>query len=493
MKTSLTKTLLCVLVITGVLCPNVGAKESNDPKAITLEKVVHFLAPDGSDVLIQPGAYRVEAADNGIHLIPTEGKARLIGAEVGTHDEEVETPLSVSLTGEEEEFKDLFLVILLFPGGQSLEAAGSYSGVRERGLRVKKIRNFKLRAKPKITQAAKELRIGPALKYIGPVGLIGLWIYDPAVPQIRKVQKTSGKWYWPGHYDLNPKLIHLTWGILPTLAANIPEIISKEGYGFELRLNGNLLQQGPNALSGDFYAYPITNAGDPFACPHGTTCLGTTILKNKWVSVTPPWILELSYWKKVKISEAGGKEPPQVQKAIGLVYPNQTTGKSYFTHLIYPIFQHDRCKSCHALGSKTELVQRHNGILSEGQIGEVQGLLGMNLGCGGGCHTMIKEATQPVPNVVFHDSEWKTPRFDMGIDWRGKSDDYICQKVTSSLTTSQKLRDHFFHDARIAWAVHSGLIPPPVGGRLTKAPPGNYFQFKKRMDAWIRAGVPCPK
>jgi hypothetical protein len=356
---------------------------------------------------------------------------------------------------------------------------------------MERMRNFKLRAKPMITQAVGELPIGPALKYMLPSGLVGLWIADP---EIRKAQKSNGKWYWPGQYDLNPKLVHLTWqlGLLP--AADFPLVISKEGYGFEIRLNGTLLQQGPNALSGDFYAYHISNGGGHSACPQGKTCLGTTILRTKWAPVSPPWTVEISYWKKVKISEAGGKTPPQKIKVTGVVYPNQTTGKSYFEYMMYPIFQHERCKTCHAMGSKDALVQRHNGIIMANIIQDVQGLLGMNLGCGGGCHkTHITEATQPVPNVVFHDSEWKTPRFDMGIDWRGKSASYICQKVTSSLTTETMLRDHFFHDARIAWAVHSGVIPPPHPGVLSKAPPGDYFKFKKRIEAWIWADAPCPK
>jgi hypothetical protein len=488
MKTSLAKILLLLVVITGVLCPSVGAEESKDPTAITLEIAVHFLAPDGSDVLIQPGAYRVEAADHGLQLIPEEGIARLIGAEVATHDEEVGAPLAVSLAGEEDEFKDLHMVLLLLPGGQSLEAAGSYSGVRERALQMERIRTFKLRTKPMITQAAGKSPIGPAVNQMWPVGLIGLWMYDPEVPQVRKASKSSGKWYWPGHYDLYPKLIHLTWGIVPVLAMDIPKIIAKQGYSFELRLNGVLLQQGANALSGDFYASHITNGGDPFACPQGTTCLGTTILKTKWVSVPPPWTVELSYWKKFKI----GENPPKKLKAIGVIYPNGTTGQSYFTHELYPTFQHERCQSCHALGSIDALVQHHHHMnFYPSYVLNVQGLLGMNLGCNGGCHTM-KEITQPVPNVVFHDSEWKTPRFDMGIDWRGKSAHYICQKVTSSLTTPKMLRDHFFHDARIAWALESGVTPAPKGGRLPKAPPG-YDGLQRRIEAWIRADVPCPQ
>ncbi|MEJ2231209.1 MAG: hypothetical protein P8X46_08515, partial [Nitrospirales bacterium] len=310
--------------------------------------------------------------------------------------------------------------------------------------------------------------------------------------QVKKVQPSSGKWYWPGSYDLYPGLVHLTWEPRVLTSSELPKVISQQGYGFELRLNGKLLHQGADASSGDFYAYQIkTDAPLLYSCPQGKTCLGTTILKSAWRSVTAPWTVELSYWKKVTISEVGGKQSPNKIKAKGVIYPNRTTGKSYFEHRLYPIFQHDRCKSCHALGSKDALVERHHGLLSADIIQEGQGLLGMNLGCGGGCHVFV--ASQPVPGVAFHDSEWKTPGFDMGIDWRGKSAVYICQKVTSSLTTSKMLRDHFFHDARIAWAVHSGELPPMVGGRLSKAPPGDYYRFKKLINSWIRAGVPCPK
>ena len=145
MKTSLAKTLLLSAVITGVLCPSLGAQDSEDPTAITLERAVHFLAPDGSDVLVQPGTYKVESTDSGLQFIPEKGEAQLIGAEVSTHEEELDAPLvmSMSLAGQVEEFQDLHMVMLLLPGGQSLEAAGSYSGVRARALQMKKFRNFR--------------------------------------------------------------------------------------------------------------------------------------------------------------------------------------------------------------------------------------------------------------------------------------------------------------------------------------------------------------
>ncbi|MEJ2231208.1 MAG: hypothetical protein P8X46_08510, partial [Nitrospirales bacterium] len=123
------------------------------PSTIKLKEPVHFLAPDGRDVLVQSGPYRVESAAHALQFISEEGRVLLIAAEEAIHEENVNVPVAVSLAGEEDEFKDLHMVILLFPGGQSLEAAGSYSGVRERGILRTKITNFKRSAQRRIIQA----------------------------------------------------------------------------------------------------------------------------------------------------------------------------------------------------------------------------------------------------------------------------------------------------------------------------------------------------
>ncbi len=523
MKTPLAKTLLLSAVIAGVLCQSVGAQESQDPNAITLEAAVHFLAPDSSDVLVQPGTYKVESAENSLRFIPEMGNPQLIGAQVSTHEEDLDAPLVVSLAGQVEEYKDIYMVMLLLPEGKSLEAAGSYSGVRERALQLKSIVSFKKRTTSTIRRAAQRSRRQTAQRpRVAPAsasaegGLVayrlsGLWIHEESVSEVKMAQKSGGKWIWPGVYDVTPKLIHLTWELGPVPGSDIPKVIAKQGYGLEVRLNGLLLKQGPDGNSGDFYATPITNGGEPATCPQTRTCLGTTIRYLKWDSSSPPWTVEISFWKQGVRAEALGEitlrlpgsdeslvRPKnhniQKTKIVGVIYPNQTTGKSYFTNMLYPIFKHDRCTSCHTLGSKSALVERHNGILSADIIEEIQGHIGMNFGCGGGCHVYIPEPTQPVVGVVFHDSEWKTPRFDMGIDWRGKSAQYICQKVTSTLPTAEKRREHFFHDSRIAWAVHSGALPPPkLGIKLPTAPPGDYWKFQNRVELWIRSGAPCPQ
>jgi hypothetical protein len=59
--------------------------------------------------------------------------ALLIEARKGTHELELEQVMAMSVPGETEDEKDNHYVMLLLPGGQSLEATGTYSGIRARG------------------------------------------------------------------------------------------------------------------------------------------------------------------------------------------------------------------------------------------------------------------------------------------------------------------------------------------------------------------------
>ena len=107
----------------------------NDPlTTIELDTPVHFLAPDGSDLLVDAGTYSVESAEEWIRLMSGERHdALLIEAKKGTHEMEIEHALAMSLPGEAEKEVDLHHVMLLLPGGTSLEATGTYSGIRPRG------------------------------------------------------------------------------------------------------------------------------------------------------------------------------------------------------------------------------------------------------------------------------------------------------------------------------------------------------------------------
>ena len=97
---------------------------------ITMEKAVHFSTPEGKDVFVQPGTYDVEADDNQLRLSSKIEGSIFLPARQGTHEESISTPLALSFSSE----SDMHYLALLHPGGESLEAVGSYSGVQTRGL-----------------------------------------------------------------------------------------------------------------------------------------------------------------------------------------------------------------------------------------------------------------------------------------------------------------------------------------------------------------------
>lgn len=91
---------------------------------ITVERAVHFLGPDEARIILAPGVYGVEAENEKfINVTPVDGgKTRAIQAEAGTHGEKLSTPEAVTLTEEE----SLFHLVLLVPGGMTLDAVGTF-------------------------------------------------------------------------------------------------------------------------------------------------------------------------------------------------------------------------------------------------------------------------------------------------------------------------------------------------------------------------------
>ena len=125
-RTFLIPVLMVLLV--GVNSPGLA---TNIP-TIELERAVHFLTPGEKDLLLQPGEYQVGAAEEWLELIPVVGDKKdaiLIDAEVLPHEEEVPASQALSIKGEN---KDWHYVVLLLPGGRSLQALGTYTGIRPR-------------------------------------------------------------------------------------------------------------------------------------------------------------------------------------------------------------------------------------------------------------------------------------------------------------------------------------------------------------------------
>lgn len=122
--------LVCSFLSCLTVLPAHGFAENSS--TIIVDEAVHFLATDGSDVVVGPGTYHVEAADEWLRLIPGERRdALLLKAEAFSHQERIELPSARFIPEEEEQYS----LVLLLPDGKAMEAIGSVSGVRSRAVR----------------------------------------------------------------------------------------------------------------------------------------------------------------------------------------------------------------------------------------------------------------------------------------------------------------------------------------------------------------------
>ena len=97
---------------------------------VELAAPVHFLAPDGSDVMVGPGAFDVTASGGNLHLSgQPSGPAVDLAAHPTEHDIALANAVALLLKPEQDTH-----LVLLQPGGAALDAVGSDSGIRTRGV-----------------------------------------------------------------------------------------------------------------------------------------------------------------------------------------------------------------------------------------------------------------------------------------------------------------------------------------------------------------------
>jgi len=149
--------LSCVFLV--LVTPAFAADTIGGP-TVTLDQAIHFFATDGSDVVVGPGTYLVEATEEWLRVIPGERRdALLLEAQSTAHEEMVADPIARLIPGEEDQYS----LILLLPDGRAMEAIGSISGVRSRAVnRTRVARASKLRQKfsrlPAQTKKASTLK-----------------------------------------------------------------------------------------------------------------------------------------------------------------------------------------------------------------------------------------------------------------------------------------------------------------------------------------------
>ncbi len=141
-------TSLCSLLCALLLVTESRATIADPLMMIEIDMPIHFIGPDGSPMVAPSGIYTVEAAEEWLRLVPGERhNAILIEARKGTHELDLTDTLALSVTGTEDDNNDLHHIILLLPNGKSLEATGTYSGIRPRGFFDKAVNKIKKKAK----------------------------------------------------------------------------------------------------------------------------------------------------------------------------------------------------------------------------------------------------------------------------------------------------------------------------------------------------------
>jgi hypothetical protein len=143
-----------------------GATADADPARVTLTKSVHFTGVDGGDAMAAPAVYRVEkASDTALRLVGEGNQPDiLIQAQPIQHEGKQYVPLSMVVASG----ADQIHVVMLAPGGAGLDAVGSYSGMRSRGLSPETLSPTAIRGAALSSPAATLQFLGTLPKPVGP-------------------------------------------------------------------------------------------------------------------------------------------------------------------------------------------------------------------------------------------------------------------------------------------------------------------------------------
>lgn len=137
-----------------------------------------------------------------------------------------------------------------------------------------------------------------------------------------------------------------------------------------------------------------------------------------------------------------------------------------FSDVLYPMFQHERCLSCHQFNS-----QRSNGRAYHSHRSRYL------------CENCHRPQLTGLPG-----GGWLAPNARM--DYTGLDAKATCELIKRNIGTGDKvdlLRHHMLEDVRIRWALESGMTP---AGRFPTVP-GGYALWSRAVEDWARAGMPC--
>lgn len=127
--------LIAVLVGISLGWSTLPTQAETTVLTVTLDRAIHFTAPDGTDVVAEAGTYSVQPTGiSSLRLFPqTEQPAIEIQTETTIHEETISAPTALLIAEEGQE--DEMHLVLLLPDGQGLDTVGTFSGTRSRATR----------------------------------------------------------------------------------------------------------------------------------------------------------------------------------------------------------------------------------------------------------------------------------------------------------------------------------------------------------------------
>ncbi|MGV7229989.1 MAG: hypothetical protein ACQ9IQ_15190 [Nitrospirales bacterium] len=126
--------LVWILLIVGSSIPLIAEADQHEEVTISLERTIHFLNNQDTDIVVPPGCYTIHADQpKELLVLHTEnGEPWIqIKAQSIRHEEPIPTATPLSFSEEEDEHR----ILLLQSDGTGLETVGSYSGIHSRAAR----------------------------------------------------------------------------------------------------------------------------------------------------------------------------------------------------------------------------------------------------------------------------------------------------------------------------------------------------------------------
>jgi len=137
-----------LLLMTLFACPLLeacGGIKASSPAlpTVLIDRPVYFTNRDGSDIVATPGLYDVMPdGEAGLRLIPSQNhEGFVIRATAFTYSEELPSTVAIAVPDNESDYH----VVLLRPGGTGLDAAGSFTEVRPRGMHSQHVSTSKIK------------------------------------------------------------------------------------------------------------------------------------------------------------------------------------------------------------------------------------------------------------------------------------------------------------------------------------------------------------